>query len=97
MVLGDTLDSRAEILALMVLTTFQWMISSTVKERVVIVLISGLQGGLGKMIRIMHLVQRLATEKVPPGRELLLLLTPDVIVEPQTSGALRFSLLLISH
>lgn len=46
MVLGDTLDSRAEILALMVLTTFQWMISSTVKERVVIVLISGLQGGV---------------------------------------------------
>lgn len=53
MVLGDTLDSRAETLALMVLTTFQWVISSTVKVRVVIVLISGLQGGLGKMIGIM--------------------------------------------
>lgn len=76
---GDTLDSRVEILAFMVLTTFQWMASSTVKVGVMIVLISGLQGGLDKMIRVMH-----------PGHELLLLLTPLMIVGPQTSGALQF-------
>ena len=76
---GDTLDSRAEILAFMVLTTFQWMASSTVKVGVMIVLISALQGGLDKRIRVMH-----------PGHELLLLLTLGMIVGPRTSGALQF-------
>lgn len=92
MVLGDIhlTVSRMEILAFMVLTTFQWMVSLTVKVGVIIVLISGLQGGLDEIIHIMNLVQCLATEKGPPGHELLLLLTPGMIVEPPASGALKF-------
>ena len=88
---GYTLDSPQDgIPAFMVLTTFHWMVSLTVKVGVIIVLISGLQGGLDEIIHIMNLVQCLAAEKVPSGHELLLLLTPGMIVGPQASGALKF-------
>lgn len=95
---GYTLDSQQDgIPAFMVHTTFQWMFSLTVKVGVIIVLISGLQGGLDEIIHIMNLVQGLTTEKVPSGHELLLLLTPGMIVGPQASGALKFFSAALSH
>lgn len=60
-----------------VLTASQEMVSPSVNVGMVITLSSGLQGGLDEIIhKKCSLAHHLATEKVSPECELLLLLTP---------------------